>query len=1477
MASPFRKQNIPKEYLSDPEDDIQTLARKRQYRLKYIESLLETGGTPQMPPMPTAGQGQGLKRQLSTERRKVSQSGGFEPGATEIVVKTGQPGSASQVVVKKLSSETAKRLSAVGEAGGGAPVERRRSSAGAAGAQPVEKRRSSFSGGAEKSAEKKPEDRGVDVEALRGSVKDLPVLSLGPEDKSTIPKASDDAAADAAAAPHRSDGTVVPEFATNATNVTEAPRQVTEEPADGAEGAVGRPTIWAQIVDSNVTPEVKLVPKPAADGEEKDEEEDEKLDSKGRALSQANYRTDYESMVAKHHEEKERQAAKDGKKKDKKKDGAAPDSGEDAEKKKKKDKKKKEGGTDEAAAAAAAKQKEEDEKKQKEEQERKAKAEADAKSKEDADAKAKAEADAKSKEEADAKAKAEADAKVKADADAKEKADAEAKEKAEAEAKEKAEADAKQKAEAEAKQKAEAEAKQKEDEEKKRKADEEEKKRKEEEERKKKEDEDAAAAAAKAEQDAKDKEEEEKKKKKEEKKKQKKGKEDAEAAAAKKAEEEAAKQAGEGEEEDEEEEEDAKKSKKKKKDGTTKDKKKDKKRKSKQEEEEEEELAEEEEEEEEDPPDVFHPGTEVEFYDPDTNEWLPGVVHDQNEVGDVEIAHGQDAEFIEYIPYAELMDNVRRVEIKKEEKKPAKEEKKKDKKEKKKKSTSKGSAAPAPAEEPTEYADGDLIEVWSASKNKWIEGTILSVNENGDCECQYGKTKKLIPVSDVPQYIRKREAAPAAEEEEEYYVPGDAVEIWSASKNKWIEGVIKNVRDNWDCDVQYGSTAKLIPYRDVESFIRKIPKKAAGGDYKAGDLVDIWSASKNKWIAGEIVGRRANGDADVKYGTTAKLIPLRDIEKFIRPRDEGGAISEGHHNYLSDDVMSAQGETKKKKKKASKDEAEELGLNSPENLPFSAETSPEKGASKDKKKKKDKKSSKEAAVSEKQGPDDAAAARRQSVEQRELLHSEEELPLFFELVGCHAQSFNGVFANLMDEAWEDHPVYRSLDHKNVMYWDAIDQVWWITKDDEGDDNDLDGKSPLAKGFMLACGHNVLNFDNSQDLYIQTVKHGIIQVDDPGITGSMVVFEVDEAEVEKMMGRRNEGSHRSVDTGGDRYFEEFRSPNRFGVNSGVSGGRGTRNSMKRDSIDSELSHLAHHQGEKAAAIQEKKRRQEEQLARCMGIFSPAGTDSQTGLTPSPTKKTRWSGYQRGPDSGKKMMAPSIDELYDQHQSRYFNNSIANNYETSGGHGAGGGHVGHVPRLDMSFNNKNAASMNQQMTRDGHHPSSSSTGGTIYHRAPGASLKDRFITWDPDAGMGLDEATGEKFTFNNNGGFSQSPVKNSVGPMKTRTASRGMFERNSGLSSSMNSSSSPNKRFSIPNKSSANSAVLPPGSSAEYYGNSRGSQQPAKKKLLTDGYLTAGSTTDFYSDTNEALRTGSKMKKMRYRQPVVTPVVVARPGK
>merc|ERR1712232_1126686 len=170
------------------------------------------------------------------------------------------------------------------------------------------------------------------------------------------------------------------------------------------------------------------------------------------------------------------------------------------------------------------------------------------------------------------------------------------------------------------------------------------------------------------------------------------------------------------------------------------------------------------------------------------------------------------------------------------------------------------------------FSEGEDVEYFSTSKDRWLECKIASVSQGGEIEVSI---KPGFPFMPDPSNLRKVLAAPAGNDEAASlgFTLGDDVEYFSESKNQWIASKISNVGSDGRVEV---SIKPGHPFQPDASKLRKVSAKAfasRAGNFAQGERVEYFSASKNRWLEGEILNVSSGGEVEVSIKPGFPFLP----------------------------------------------------------------------------------------------------------------------------------------------------------------------------------------------------------------------------------------------------------------------------------------------------------------------------------------------------------------------------------------------------------------------------------------------------------------------------------------------------------------------------------------------------------------------------------------------------------------------------
>lgn len=206
---------------------------------------------------------------------------------------------------------------------------------------------------------------------------------------------------------------------------------------------------------------------------------------------------------------------------------------------------------------------------------------------------------------------------------------------------------------------------------------------------------------------------------------------------------------------------------------------------------------------------------------------------------------------------------------------------------------------PPPAPLPSPIDVGDTVEIFSKSAGQWQIGRVTKVN-GSELTVEYNARQRVVNLNapDLHEYFRRAEggggAAPS--EPKRTYAVGDAVEVFSTSAGKWLQGRVASLSGD-EMTVQYGERMRKVNLRtdDHRTFLRRpeLPQnplaaaEATGQQHKIGDPVEIFSKSANTWVRGSVI--KVDGWViTVEYGDRQRVVDTQavnvpDILRRVEP------------------------------------------------------------------------------------------------------------------------------------------------------------------------------------------------------------------------------------------------------------------------------------------------------------------------------------------------------------------------------------------------------------------------------------------------------------------------------------------------------------------------------------------------------------------------------------------------------------------
>mmetsp|Transcript_24965 Transcript_24965/g.78695 ORF Transcript_24965/g.78695 Transcript_24965/m.78695 type:complete len:347 (+) Transcript_24965:1-1041(+) len=134
------------------------------------------------------------------------------------------------------------------------------------------------------------------------------------------------------------------------------------------------------------------------------------------------------------------------------------------------------------------------------------------------------------------------------------------------------------------------------------------------------------------------------------------------------------------------------------------------------------------------------------------------------------------------------------------------------------------------------------------------------------------------------------------------FAPGDAVEVWSNSQQRWGAAVVVRVSENGEdegvqvvFEDERGKLTKMIPWRCVQDCLRwpTSPAHSSQGaeGFAVGETVALWSSSKQRWFQdGKVTAVSQAEGISVTYagGAMGKTVPLAQASLVLRKLEPGG-------------------------------------------------------------------------------------------------------------------------------------------------------------------------------------------------------------------------------------------------------------------------------------------------------------------------------------------------------------------------------------------------------------------------------------------------------------------------------------------------------------------------------------------------------------------------------------------------------------
>lgn len=152
---------------------------------------------------------------------------------------------------------------------------------------------------------------------------------------------------------------------------------------------------------------------------------------------------------------------------------------------------------------------------------------------------------------------------------------------------------------------------------------------------------------------------------------------------------------------------------------------------------------------------------------------------------------------------------------------------------------------------PRDYKVGDIVQYWSVSKARFVDGVVEARHEEGGAVVYDLNCKKGMPAA----WLRKPPHFEAAEE----------VEYWSSIASRWVPAKVVNIDAQQrfcDLDIKVGALIGRLrkARRLVAGPAAERQQQAIAGEFKMGDRVQYWSQSKARWLEASVRGMHATAD-----------------------------------------------------------------------------------------------------------------------------------------------------------------------------------------------------------------------------------------------------------------------------------------------------------------------------------------------------------------------------------------------------------------------------------------------------------------------------------------------------------------------------------------------------------------------------------------------------------------------------------------
>jgi len=182
---------------------------------------------------------------------------------------------------------------------------------------------------------------------------------------------------------------------------------------------------------------------------------------------------------------------------------------------------------------------------------------------------------------------------------------------------------------------------------------------------------------------------------------------------------------------------------------------------------------------------------------------------------------------------------------------------------------------------PRDYQVRDVVQYWSVSKARFVDGVVEARREDGGAVVYDLNCKKGMPAA----WLRKPPHFDVAEE----------VEYWSSIASRWVPAKVVNIDvQQRFCDLDIKAGALLGRLRKARRFVagpaEEQQQQGLACEFKMGDRVQYWSQSKARWLEASVRGMHATADLTLYDLDCKRGIPA---ERLRRCFDSGPAFCVG--------------------------------------------------------------------------------------------------------------------------------------------------------------------------------------------------------------------------------------------------------------------------------------------------------------------------------------------------------------------------------------------------------------------------------------------------------------------------------------------------------------------------------------------------------------------------------------------------------